>query len=284
MFHDGRFVLAFDVREGVRATAVADQQRVALGEVTRTFRTRAEFHQTAVGVGAAAGGDALGDDGAPGVFTQVDHLGAGVGLLVVVGEGDGVELAYAVLTTQHTARVFPSDGGAGFYLGPGNLGVFADAGAALGDEVVDAAFAVFVARVPVLYRGVFDLGVVQGDQFYHRSVQLVFVPHGGGAAFQVAYVAAFFGDDQGAFELAGVGGINPEVGRQFHGAANALRDVHERAVREHRRVQGGKVVVADRDDAAQIFFHQLGVFMHRFGDGAEDNAGFFQGLFEGGGY
>ena len=50
MFHDGRFVLAFDVREGVGAAAVADQQRVALGKVTRTFCTRAEFHQAAVGV------------------------------------------------------------------------------------------------------------------------------------------------------------------------------------------------------------------------------------------
>src|SRR5690606_12238664 len=110
VFHDGRFVLAFDVREGVGATAVADQQRVALGKVARTFRTRAEFHQPAVGVGAPSCRDALGNDGALGVFAKVDHLGAGVGLLEVMGQRDGVEFAHAVFTTQHAARVLPGNG------------------------------------------------------------------------------------------------------------------------------------------------------------------------------
>ena len=86
MFDNGRFVLALDVREGVGATAVADQQRVTLGEVARSFRSGAEFHQSPIGVGAFARRDTLGDDGAPGILAEVDHLGAGVGLLVVMGE------------------------------------------------------------------------------------------------------------------------------------------------------------------------------------------------------
>ena len=115
-------------------------------------------------------------------------------------------------------------------------------------------------------------------------MQLVFVPHGGGAAFEVAYVAAFFGDDQGTFELAGVGGVNPEVGGQFHGAANALRDVNEGAVGEYGGVQGGEVVVAGRDYAAQVFLHQFRILLYCLGNGAEDHAGFFQRFLEGGGY
>jgi hypothetical protein len=76
--------------------------------------------------------------------------------------------------------------------------------AALGDEVVDAALAVLVARIPVLHRGVLDLGVVQRDQFDHGGVQLVLVALRRRAAFQIGDVAALVGDDQRALELAGV--------------------------------------------------------------------------------
>src|SRR3546814_15580762 len=70
----------------------------------------------------------------------------------------------SVLALQDAALVLPGDGRAGLHLGPRNLGVAAAAGAALGDEVVDAALAVLVAGVPVLHRGVLDLGVVEGDR------------------------------------------------------------------------------------------------------------------------
>src|SRR5690606_36049661 len=114
VFHDGRFVLAFDVREGVGATAVADQQRVALGKVARTFRTRAAFHQPAVRVGAASRRHQLGNDGALGVYAKVDHLGAGGRELEAMGRRDGVDGANAVFTTQHAARLLPGNGRTGF--------------------------------------------------------------------------------------------------------------------------------------------------------------------------
>src|SRR3546814_9125660 len=95
------------------------------------------------------------------VLAEVDHLGAGVGLLIVVGDGDGVELAHRVVALQDAARVLPGDRRAGLDLGPGDLRVAPAAGAALGDEVVDAALAVIVAGIPVLHRRVLDLGVVE---------------------------------------------------------------------------------------------------------------------------
>src|SRR3712207_8478189 len=86
-----------------------------------------------------------------GVGAQVDHLGAGVGLLAAVGDGDGVELARAPLPAQQAGRVLPGDGAAGLYLRPGHLGAGAAAVGALGDEVVDAALpGLGIARVPVL--------------------------------------------------------------------------------------------------------------------------------------
>ena len=62
--------------------------------------------------------------------------------------------------------------------------------AALGDEIVDAARAVGVARIPVLNGRIFDLGVVERDQLDHRRVQLVLVAHRRRAAFEIADVGA----------------------------------------------------------------------------------------------
>src|SRR5690606_15586430 len=119
------------------------------------FRARADAHQTAIDVFAAAGGDALRDNGALGVLAQMNHLGAGVRLLAIAGQGHGIEFADTVVATQDYAGVFPGDGRAGFHLGPGNLGIVV-ADAALGHEIVDAATAFGVARVPVLHRRILD--------------------------------------------------------------------------------------------------------------------------------
>src|SRR3546814_8026616 len=94
--------------------------------------------------------------------------------------------------------ILPGDRRAGLHLGPGDLRVAPAAGAALGDEVVDAALAVLVAGVPVLHRRVLDLGVVQRDQLDHRRVELVLVALRRGAALEVGNVGALIGDDQGA--------------------------------------------------------------------------------------
>ena len=54
--------------------------------------------------------------------------------------------------------------------------------------------------------------MIEGDQFDHGGMQLVFIPHGGCAALEVADVAIVFGDDEGSLELPGVGGIDSKVG------------------------------------------------------------------------
>src|SRR5690606_10335881 len=108
-----------------------------------------------IGVLAEPRCDALGDDAAARVLAEMDHLGAGVDLLVAVRHGDRVELALAVVTAQDAARIFPGDRRAGLDLGPGNLRAAAAAVAALGDEVVDAAFALGITGIPVLHGGIF---------------------------------------------------------------------------------------------------------------------------------
>src|SRR4029077_20824267 len=160
-------VLYFHVREGMRAALAAHEERVALGEVTGAVRARQHLHEPPVGVLSVSGGDAFGDDGAAGVGPDVNHLGAGVGLLVVVDGGDGVELAPRARAAQHAARVLPGDGGAGLDLRPGDMRVASAAFAPLGDEIVDAADAAGIARIPVLHGRVLDVGVVERDQLHH---------------------------------------------------------------------------------------------------------------------
>ena len=129
--------------------------------------------------------DALADDGALGVSADVYHLGACVGLLVVVGHGHRVELGHGVVATENARGIFPGDGRAGFHLCPREFAVHATQVATLGHQVEHAAFAMLVARIPVLYGGVFHFSVVLDDDFHNGGMELVLVAHRCGAAFKI---------------------------------------------------------------------------------------------------
>ena len=65
--------------------------------------------------------DTLRNDGRTGVLAHVNHLRAGVSLLVVVGDGHAVELSLRVVATQNARRVFPRNSTARFHLRPRQL-------------------------------------------------------------------------------------------------------------------------------------------------------------------
>src|SRR5438128_1348137 len=69
------------------------------------------------------GGDPFGDDGAARILADVDHLGAGIGLLIVVGQGHRIEFPHRVVALQDAARILPRDRRPGLYLGPRDLGI-----------------------------------------------------------------------------------------------------------------------------------------------------------------
>src|SRR5271163_4248771 len=140
--------------------------------------------EAAIGVLRHAGGDALGDDPAGRVLAEMDHLGAGIDLLVAVRNRDRIELAARIVAAQDAARIFPGDRRTGLDLGPGNLRIVAATIAPLGDEIVDAALALGIAGVPVLHRRIFYLGIVKRDQLDHGGMQLVFIALRRGAAFE----------------------------------------------------------------------------------------------------
>ncbi|MNE93339.1 hypothetical protein D3C80_1911790 [compost metagenome] len=57
-----------------------------------------------------SGGDPFRNNRRFGVFTDMNHFGARIGLLMPTGQRHGVELTDGVITAQNAARVFPGDG------------------------------------------------------------------------------------------------------------------------------------------------------------------------------
>ena len=73
------------------AAARANEQAVALRVIARIPGIFAHAHQAAVTVLAHPGRYAFGHNPAFGTLPQMNHLGAGVGLLMIVGNGHRVE-------------------------------------------------------------------------------------------------------------------------------------------------------------------------------------------------
>src|SRR5579863_23222 len=120
VLHGGRGILHLDVGEGVCAALAPHQEGITLRKVARATRARQDLHETAVGVLAVSGRDSFRDDRAARVAADVNHLGARVGLLMMVDRGHRVELADRALAAQHAARILPGDGGARLDLRPGD--------------------------------------------------------------------------------------------------------------------------------------------------------------------
>lgn len=118
MLQIGGFIAALDIRHSVRAALIADQQTIALREIPRIVGTRHDLDQPAIGVVGASGADALRYDAAARVFADVNHLCAGVGLLLSIGDGDGIKLALGIVAFQDAARIFPRNRRTGLDLRP----------------------------------------------------------------------------------------------------------------------------------------------------------------------
>ena len=110
-----------------------------------------------------------------------------------------------------------------------------------------------------------------GDQLHHRGVQLILVAHRRRATFEITDGRPFFRNDQCALELAGLRGIDAEIGRQLHRTAHALGDVAKRPIAKHRRIERRKKVIGVGHHRAQIFLHQLRMILHCLGKRTEND-------------
>ena len=232
MLDDGSGVLDVHDGEGVGTAGLAEQERIALRVVAYTLSAREHLDHATIGVLGVTCRDTFGDDTRARVASDMDHLGAGVGFLVVVGDSHRIEFSLTVVAFEHAGGIFPGDGRTCLDLCPRDFREVASAEGALGDEVIDTAFAELIARIPVLDRGVLDLGTFVDVDLDDSSVKLVLVAHRCGASFEIGDVSLLVGDDEGAFELTRSAGIDAEVGSQFHRAAHSLGDIHKRAIGE----------------------------------------------------
>ena len=113
-------------------------------------------------------------------------------------------------------------------------------------------------------------------------MQLVFIAHRRGAAFQIGNMRPRISDDQRAFELPRTFRINAKIGGKLHRAAHALRDVDKASIGEDSAIQSGKEIIALRHDGAQIFLYQFRMRLHCLTDRAEDDAILRQPILKGG--
>ena len=179
----------------------------------------------------------------------VDHLGAGVLVLAGTGEGHRQRLAGGALAEQVAGGVLHGDLGADVAVDPLHPAALVHGGP-LGHQVVDVVG-------PVLDGRVADVGVLLHDDLDDRGVQRVAAVDRRGAALDVVHRRALVGDDQRPLELAHVLGVDAEVGLQRDVDLHALGHVDERAAGPDRGVERGELVVADRDDRAEVLLEEL---------------------------
>lgn len=192
----------------MRTAGRTDEQAVALRIIARIGGIGRNPDQTAVCLIGASGGNPFGNNFGAGVLADVNHLGAGVGLLVIVGQGNGIKFASRIVSLQNARRIFPGNRRTGFNLCPGNFGVISAAGRPLGHKIINSAFAVLVSRIPVLNCRIFNFGIFVDDNFDNRRMQLVFVALWRRTALQIADIAFIVGNNQCPFKLAGVSGVD----------------------------------------------------------------------------
>ena len=136
---------------------------------------------------------------------------------------------------------------------------------ALGDEIENV-------RGPVLNSDVLDFRTLESHEFNHGAVECGCLKLRRGAAFHIHDLAAFVGNDERAFKLAKVFGIDAEVGLQWMLHLHSWRDVDERTTRKNSAVQSREFVVTGRDDFAEPLAEDLRMFLEPFGGSHKDHA------------
>ena len=214
----------------------------------------------------------------------MNHLRTGICLLIIISHSHRIKLCCRVIACQYTGRILPRDRRTGFHLCPGQFAIHPFAVAAFRYKVVYPAFAFGISRIPVLNSTVFHFRTVMYHNLHDSRVQLIFIAHRCRTSLQIRHIRVIIRYNQRTFKLARITGIDTEIGRKLHRAAYSLRDINERTVREHSRVQSCKEVIPITNYRAHILLHKIRMFPYRLTKGAEYNALLHQCFFESGLY
>ena len=115
-------------------------------------------------------------------------------------------------------------------------------------------------------------------------MQLVFVAHRSGTAFEIRHVGVVVGNDKCAFKLSCVTCIDAEIAAQLHRTVHTFWYINKRPVAEHRTVECSEEVVAVRHHRSEILSDEVWMVLNGIAYRAEDDALFSQFLLECGFY
>ena len=194
----------------------------------------------------------------------MDHFRAGVLMLAVAGERDGKHFAARFAAFHDHARILHRQARADVAIDPFDFR-FLVRKPALGHEIED------VVR-PVLDRDVLKLRAFHRDQLDHSAVQRGGVKLRRRAAFHVGQLRAFIDDDERAFELTEILGVDPEIGLERMLHFHAWRHVDERSTAKNGAVERAEFVVADGNDFPEPVPENLRMMFQTIGAAHENDA------------
>ena len=93
VLYDGCIVVNIHIWERVSPTFATKQQGIATAVIARSIGCGSHFDEPSISILAFACANAFRDDCASSVLADMNHLGSRVGLLIVVGNGDTIELS-----------------------------------------------------------------------------------------------------------------------------------------------------------------------------------------------
>ena len=216
------------------------------------FQIRIHLEQPTVAGLPAIFANGLGGDQRCGFVCHVHHLTTGVLNLPLTSKGNGENFAVGFTAHQKHGRVFHGNLTADVAVHPFHRCFFVRHGA-LGDQVVHIAG-------PVLNGGIPHPRTFLSDNFHNRAVKRIGGVNGCRTAFHVVNKTAFVGNNQGAFKLPHIFGINSEIGLQRNVHFHTGRDVNKTSTRPHRTVERGEFVILRRNHRTEVFFYQIRVF------------------------
>src|SRR3989338_513449 len=158
----------------------------------------------------------------------MNHLRAGVGLLKMIGERHRIKFAGRIIPDQDAAWVLPRDRRACLDLRPGNLRIFALTFTAFWHKIINPALSgLRITGIPILYRRILDLGMVERHKLYDRRVELVRIKPRGSTSFQIAYVTIVFTNNQRSFKLSRAFGVDAKISRKLHRTLRVFRNINK---------------------------------------------------------
>ncbi len=220
--------------------------------------------------------NSFGNNPATGIVPDMNHLGTGIRLLIIIGNGNRIKFTDRTVSFQNSTGIFPGNRRSRFNLGPNQFRIFSATQSPFGDKIIYPPFPLLISGIPILYGTVFHFGIFLYDNLHNSGMQLVLIPLRSGTPFQITDISIILSHNQRSFKLSRIPGIDPEISGQFHRTTHSLRNIHKRTVAENSRIQGRKIIIPVRHHSTQIFPDKIRMMLYSLRKRTKNNPPFRQ--------